>query len=113
MTGKDIPITNEDETRLQVEITPHKMIHLLSEGHVSAMDFQCLNRQSKEYLRQLCLLSCMNNPLALENVRFLNMQSRQQSSFPRLGYIRRWLQGVIPSTWSYLSNRCQPCLGSK
>jgi hypothetical protein len=43
---------------LRVEITAARLLHLLAGGQVCAADFRCLDCESEQCLRRLCIQSC-------------------------------------------------------
>ena len=44
--------------RVNVSINTDKVAQLIKEGHLCAADLQCLDRDSKQTIWQLCLWSC-------------------------------------------------------
>ena len=54
--------TGDDMPDIHFEISADKMLQLLSEGQICATDLSCKNANSKKYLQNLCLLSCMTDP---------------------------------------------------
>ncbi|GGP75486.1 hypothetical protein [Shewanella ulleungensis] len=44
--------------KVNVAIDSNKVAQLIKAGHLCAADLQCLDRQSKQTLWQLCLWSC-------------------------------------------------------
>ena len=46
--------------KINVAIESTKVAQLIKAGHLCAADLQCLDRDNKQTLWQLCLLSCQN-----------------------------------------------------
>ena len=55
-----------DKRRVRVEITRETLSRLLTTGSVCAADFHCLDCESKQCLRQLCLESCASKAIFSE-----------------------------------------------
>ena len=67
-----------DGKSVRVEVTEEIMVRLLTAGQVCAADLRCLDCESKQCLRRLCLESCV--------------KSRNRADHPRLRDCDRCLE---------------------
>ncbi|MEE9339847.1 MAG: hypothetical protein V3U87_17385 [Methylococcaceae bacterium] len=75
-------ITNSSDNNLRFEISAEKMNELLSQRKICATDIRCLDSDSKQCLKKLCLKTCLYN-LSLQqrdNSNMLTEQYRQKKT---------------------------------
>jgi hypothetical protein len=49
---------------IRIEISNEKLLRLLDQGMLCAADFRCLDCDSKNGVREICLRSCLSAPAA-------------------------------------------------
>lgn len=63
---QDMPITaglnlrSKRKQSVKIEIDLSTLERLFADRHICAVDLRCLDKKSKEYVKELCLKTCLN-----------------------------------------------------